>query len=113
MAPGPGLQSFAGVAQALLGLGQSMFTHGAVPATVRQVELWCWNIGNAAVIVGTLLDVPVVLYLGCVPLVATLILVLRQLAHAPSNWASWSVRAVVAVLLVSIPTGIVLQAVGH
>lgn len=99
----------AGVAQAFLGLGQAVLTGGAVSRTVRQAEWWCWNIGNAAVVVGTLSDAPVVLYLGCLPLIATLVLVLRALAHAPSNRLLWSVRVVVAVLLVSIPTGIVLQ----
>lgn len=103
----------AGVAQALLGLGQAILTGGAVSSTVRRAELWCWNLGNAAVLVGTLLDVPVVLYLGCLPLIATLLMILRALVHAPSNWLLWSVRVIVAVLLVSIPTGIVLQAVGH
>lgn len=99
----------AGVAQAFLGLAQAVLARGSVASTVRQAELWCWNIGNAAVVAGTLLAVPVVLYLGCLPLIATLVLVLRTLAHAPSNWLLWSVRIVVAVLLVSIPTGIVLQ----
>lgn len=103
----------AGVAQGVLGLGQAVLTSGAVSAGVRQAELWCWNLGNAAVIVGTLSDVPVVLYIGCVALIATLVLLLRAIAHAPRSWLLWTMRVVVAVLLVSMPTGIVIQALTH
>ncbi len=103
----------AGVAQALLGFGQAVLTEGAASARVRLAELCCWNVGNALVIVGTLLDVPIVLYLGCLALILTLVLVLRALAHAASNWLLWAMRIVVVILLVSMPTGIVLQAVSH
>lgn len=103
----------AGVAQVLLGLGQALLTAGEVPAKVRQIELWCWNLGNGAVVAGTLLDVPVLLYLGCVALIVTLVLVLRAIARVPPNWVVWTMRVVVAILLVSIPTGIVLQAISH
>lgn len=103
----------AGVAQGLLGLGQAVLTEGATPFRVRGAELTCWNLGNALVIVGTLLDLPAVLYLGCVPLVATLVLVLWSTAHVRSTWLLWATRVVVVVLLVSIPTGIVIQAATH
>ncbi|MFC6705885.1 hypothetical protein [Flexivirga alba] len=103
----------AGVAQGFIGLGQAVLTEGATSAKVRLAELCCWNAGNALVVAGTLLDVPIVLYLGCLPLIATLMLVLRALAHAPSNWLLWAMRVVVVILLVSMPTGIVLQAVSH
>lgn len=103
----------AGVAQGLLGLGQAMLTGGTAPVAVRRAQLWCWNLGNAAVVAGTLADVPVLLYLGCVLLVVTLVLVLRATAQVPSGGVLWTVRIIVVVLLVSIPTGIVLQAVTH
>ena len=103
----------AGVAQILLGLGQAVLTGGSRTPTMRWVQLCCWNIGNALVLAGTLLDVPVLLYLGCVALILTLALVLHAIAHVRSSRLLWTVRAVVAVLLVSIPTGIVLQAVAH
>lgn len=103
----------AGVAQALLGLGQAVLTGGTVSAGERRLELWCWNLGNAAVVAGTLLDVPIMLYLGCVGLIVTLVLVLRATAHVPSGRMLWIMRIVVAVLLVSMPTGIVIQAFTH
>lgn len=103
----------AGVAQVLLGVGQAVLTAGEVAAKVRQIELWCWNAGNAAVVAGTLLDVPILLYLGCVALIVTLVLVLRAIAHVPANGMVWTMRIVVAVLLVSMPTGIVIQALTH
>lgn len=103
----------AGAAQGVLGLAQAALTAGEVSGAVRQAELWCWNVGNALVVAGTLTDVPVVLYLGCVPLIITLVLMLRAIVHVPSSWLVWLMRVVVVVLLVSMPTGIVLQAVAH
>lgn len=103
----------AGVAQVLLGLCQAVLTAGDVSAKVRQIELWCWNLGNAAVVAGTLLNVPILLYLGCVALIVVLVLVLRAIAHVPANGVVWTVRIVVAILLVSMPTGIVIQALTH
>ncbi|MGN6413437.1 hypothetical protein [Flexivirga sp.] len=103
----------AGVAQGVLGLGQAVLTAGTVPLGIRWAQLCCWNLGNAAVVAGTLTDVRPLLYLGCLLLVVTVVLLLRTTTHVPSNWLVWTMRAVVIVLLVSVPTGIVLQALTH
>lgn len=100
----------AGVAQAALGLGQARLTNSAVPTKVLRGELLGWNAGNAAVVAGTLLDVTPVLYLGCLLLIAALVLVLRSIAHAPAGRTLLTMRIIVVVLLVSMPTGIVIQA---
>ena len=103
----------AGVAQAVLGLAQAALAGGGVDARTVRAELVSWNIGNAAVLAGTLLDVPPVLYAGCALVVATLVLVLRAVRHAPPGPWLLTARAVIALLLISMPVGIVLQTIGH
>lgn len=103
----------AGVAQAVLGLAQAGLTDGDVSRRISGAELFGWNLGNAAVVAGTLLDVKPLLYAGAALLVATLVLVLYAIRHARPGWPLLTTRIIVALLLVSMPIGIVLQAVGH
>jgi hypothetical protein len=103
----------AGVAQAALGLGQSTLAGAEVGRRTVLTELLAWNLGNAAVVVGTLLDVTPVLYLGCALLIAALVIVLYTIRHAPPGRALLTTRIVVVILLVSMPIGIVLQALTH
>lgn len=102
----------AGVAQAALGLGQAALAGRDLGARTRRTQLVAWNLGNAAVLAGTLLDVAPVLYVGCALLVGTLVLVLHGVRHAAPGRLLLTVRVIVVVLLVSMPVGIVLQAVG-
>ncbi|MGH3200339.1 MAG: hypothetical protein ACRDNT_31475 [Streptosporangiaceae bacterium] len=103
----------AGVAQAALGLGQTALTGGDVPRRVVRAELAGWNLGNAAVVAGTLLEVAPVLYTGCALLVAALMLVLYAIRHAQPGRVLVATRVIVALLLISMPIGIVLQALDH
>jgi hypothetical protein len=70
-----------GVAQAGLGLGQATFTTGTSTPVVA-VQAAGWNLGNAAVLVGTLLGVTALVDLGGVLLVVTLGLLARGLRPA-------------------------------
>lgn len=74
------------------------------------VQFGCWNVGNAAVLAGTLLVVPAVVDLGGVLLVITLAIELwRARAVEPRHpLLLWAYRIVMVVLLVSIPVGLVL-----
>lgn len=101
----------AGVAQAALGLGQAALRGGHLSRRVLYGELTGWNLGNAAVVVGTLLDVTPALYAGCALLVAALAILLHAIRDAPPGWALSTTRVIVALLLISMPVGIVLQAV--
>jgi hypothetical protein len=103
----------AGVAQAALGLGQAALAGSGLDRRVLRFELAGWNVGNAAVVAGTLLDAAPVLYAGCALLVAALGLVLYAIRDARPGRALVTTRAVVALLLVSMPVGIVLQALTH
>jgi hypothetical protein len=103
----------AGVAQAALGLGQAALAGQDVGHRVLRTELVAWNLGNAAVVAGTLLDVAPGLYAGCVLLVVALALVLYAVRDAPPGRALVTTRTIVALLLVSMPVGVVLQALTH
>lgn len=99
-----------GVAQ--IGLGALQEGLAARPASDALVagELVAWNGGAAAVIAGTLLDAPPLVDVGGVLMVLALVLVLlgvRGSSGSP-HWAVWVFRALVAVLLVSVPIGLVL-----
>jgi len=100
----------AGVAQILLGLGQWFFSNPKVPTAPWVVELTCWNLGNAAVLVGALVGVEVSIDIGSAALVATLVL------FAAATWRTVSerqlllvgYRALIIVLVLSVPAGVLL-----
>lgn len=103
-----------GVAQAGLGVGQAMFTT-QTSARVVAVEAVGWNVGNASVIVGTLLGVTALVDLGGAFLVIALILLARGVSPGAvrpvaggARWYLRGYRLLVLILLVSIPIGLVL-----
>lgn len=74
------------------------------------VQFGCWNVGNAAVLAGTLLAVPVVVDAGGLLLVITLAIELWRARTIGRGHPLllWAYRVVMVVLLVSIPIGLVL-----
>lgn len=103
----------AGVAQIVLGVSQTALTGGTVRARTVAAQAVCWNLGTAATVFGTLADVVPVLYVGAVLQVSTLVLVLYTTRHARAGWVAVTLRLVSVLLLISVPTGIVLQALTH
>jgi uncharacterized membrane protein len=103
----------AGVAQVVLGLGQATVVRTQLSRRILAVELLSWNLGNAAVLAGTLLAVPAALYLGTALLIATLVLILLVTRHAPRRLALTATRVIIVLLLISMPIGILLQAMKH
>ena len=100
-----------GVGQLALGTGQAWLA-GAPPSTaVLAVEFAAWNVGNAAVITGTIAGLVWLTDLGGVLLVLALALLLTGTAGARPGWALRSYRILVALILVSIPVGLVLARV--
>jgi hypothetical protein len=99
-----------GVAQALMSAAQRAFSPEPVAARVWVVQVICWNVGNALVIVGVLMDAALVVDAGAVPLVVTLGLAVRAVWPPPRRpaLAAWGYLAVLVVLIVSIPVGLVL-----
>lgn len=106
-----------GVAQTGLGLGQALST-SHTPAPVVAVQWVGWNLGNAAVLVGTLTGRTAVVDVGGVLLVVALLLLARGLFPAgvrrvagAHRWFRYVYGLLILLLLISIPVGLVLARV--
>ncbi|WAX56063.1 hypothetical protein M6B22_16170 [Jatrophihabitans cynanchi] len=100
-----------GVGQLALGAGQAWLA-GAPPSTaVLAVEFAAWNVGNAAVIAGTIAGIVWLTDVGGVLLVLALALLLTGTAGARPGWLLRGYRALIVIVLVSIPIGLVLARV--
>ena len=99
-----------GVAQIALGGGQGVLAPRAA-STVVVTELVAWNLGGAAVIGGTLVRLPVIVDFGGMMFVIALALMIRTVraSSVRRRWLLWTYRAMVGVILVSIPIGLVLS----
>ena len=100
-----------GVAQIALGVAQASLTRGTVPGRVVAGEAVSWNLGNALVLLGTLAGTPALLYVGAVLLVVALLLfavAIRRGRRGVLLAATW---ALIVILLISMPVGVVIQAV--
>lgn len=100
-----------GVAQIALGGGQGVLASRAPSTAVVVTESVAWNLGGAAVIGGTLVRLPVIVDLGGIMLVIALALMIRTVraSSVRRRWLLWTYRAMVGVILVSIPIGLVLS----
>jgi hypothetical protein len=97
-----------GAAQCAIGIAQPRLA--ALPLRARSywIELICWNVGNAAVITGTLAAVPIVADIGGVLLLIPLVVTIRAAWTSSRRPLSWGYRATMGVLIVSIPIGLTL-----
>lgn len=105
-----------GVAQIALGSGQALLAPNAPSSRVVALEAVCWNAANALVIAGTITNTHPVVYVGGAVLVAALAMFANAARGATplvrgKRWPLHVFRALVAVLLVSIPTGLVLATI--
>ncbi len=107
-----------GVAQLVFGVGQAWLAHELPGRPTIVWELVGWNLGSALVIVGAVLERPVVVDVGGALLVVALVLFARVVRvgrpgdGAGSPWIHWVYLLLVLVILVSIPIGLVLAALG-
>ncbi len=106
-----------GVAQIGLALGQAMFS-ARTSIRLAAVQAVGWNVGNAAVLGGTLLGVFVLVDAGGALLVMALVLLGRGVSPAGARaatggakWCLYGYRLLLLILLVSIPVGLVLARV--
>ena len=100
-----------GVAQIALGGGLGVLASRAASTAVVVTESVAWNLGDAAVIGGTLVRLPVIVDFGGMMLVIALALMIRTVraSSVRRRWLLWTYRTMVAVILVSIPIGLVLS----
>lgn len=100
-----------GVAQLVLGVAQTALTDGALRGSTITAEVICWNLGNAAVVAGTLAGIPAVLYLGDALILATLAVILAAVRHARRGPILATTWVVAAILVVGVPVGSIIQAI--
>jgi len=119
----------AGVTQCAMGRSRARRPDMAQPrsrdsASWGWAQVGAWNLGNALVICGTLAGAPSVVDFGSVLLVVALVIALhatrpattvaaRSAGQRVSPWADWAYRALLLVLAVSIPVGMVLSHLRH
>jgi len=91
-----------------------------VPASRGWAQLSCWNLGNLAVIVGTLVAAPAGVDVGAALLLIALAIALHAagaariaMPSAATRSLGWAYRGVLAVLLVSVPIGVILAYLRH
>lgn len=99
-----------GVAQGALGIAQYFLAAQRFVGWRVIAELVAWNGASAAVIGGTLVGNPWVVDAGGAMLVVSLALMFRTVhwRSAMSGWVPWGYRALLLVIAVSIPIGLVL-----
>ncbi|WP_033295844.1 hypothetical protein [Amycolatopsis jejuensis] len=104
----------AGVAQVGLGIGQALLAPGPPSTRLIVAQVAAWNAGNAAVLTGTLTGTTPAVDIGGAILAGGLtLLILGTKGTARSHhWVRHGFRALIVVLLVSIPIGLVLARIG-
>lgn len=96
-----------GLAQVALGLGQWRLAAKPLDKVTASVELLLFNLGNAGVIVGTLMSIPVWVYVGSIALVVSLFSFGWQVRSPRSRGiALWCYWALLVLLVVSVAVGV-------
>lgn len=103
-----------GVAQVGLGVGQAFMAEQVPSAAIVTSEFLLFNLGNAAVLVGAILDTNWLTDVGGLLLLPPLVMMLLSVRRrsAGPRVAVVAYRTLMVVLLVSIPTGLVLARLG-
>lgn len=98
-----------GVAQIGLGAGQAWLAVHPLGGALLTSEFLGFTLGNAGVAAGTMLSLPLLVDAGGILLVVSLALFLWGVrGSARGGWLRYLYRALVALLLASIPIGLVL-----
>jgi hypothetical protein len=111
-----------GVTQYAMGHSRARHPNVASPSVWAWAQVATWNLGNVAVIGGTLTGKPMAVDLGSVLLVVALVIALNATRPPPAaraagrrglSWGDRGYRLLLLVLVLSIPVGIVLAHVRH
>lgn len=101
-----------GVAAWIIGLFQ--LRHNRVSqGRLQWFELASWCLGNALVILGTLVAMPGLVYTGSGFLTIALVSFLRHSLRWTPSRQVWGYRVVLAVLMASVPVGMLLSFLRH
>ena len=92
-----------------LGVGQAWFARVPPSSTTTSGQLVAWAVSTAAVVAGTLVEVPVLVAVGGVVLLGVLVTFVLSVRGSSHRGALiWIYRCVIVVLVVSIAIGVVL-----
>ncbi|WP_069816246.1 hypothetical protein [Streptomyces sp. TP-A0874] len=97
-----------GVAQAALGRWQESLSPRPVSTRLWATQFVAWNVGNALVVVGTLRQLPFVVDVGGLLLFGVVVLAASTLRGGRARPRLWAYSALLLVLAVTIPVGLVL-----
>jgi hypothetical protein len=103
-----------GVAQIALGVGQSRLATTPPSRQLLLAEFLAWSVGNAAVIAGQLLGLPLIVDAGGLLLVVALALLFGGVRGArpgarDTRWTLYAYRLILLIVLVSIPIGLIIS----
>ena len=102
----------AGVAQVALGVGQALLVRRPPRPGLVVGEFVTWNLGNAAVIAGTVAGLTPVTGAGGALLIVALVLFLVGVRNPQrARWLPVVYRTLIVIVLASIPVGLVLAEV--
>jgi hypothetical protein len=104
-----------GVAQLGIGVGQALLAPKIPSSRLITAELLTWDVGNAGVIAGTLMNRVGLVDLGGVLLAVSLVLfILGARGHTGKNrWLLYLYRLLITIVLVSIPVGLIISRSAH
>ena len=97
-----------GVGQCAMGTVRLLTSAPPETAALGWAQVAAWNAGNALVIAGTLVTLPFLVDVGGVGCVVALAIALLHARRLPGTMTLWAYRAVLVVLLVSVPVGLAL-----
>jgi heme/copper-type cytochrome/quinol oxidase subunit 4 len=102
-----------GISQIVLGAGQALLSSTPWGARMVAVTAAAFNVANIAVLVGVITDHIVVFDAGAVLLAVALVLFLHGVRRsARRSWPLYAYRLFIAVLVVSIPIGLLVTTAG-
>ncbi len=99
----------AGAAQIALGLGQALLTSEVPSGRLVTAELMLFNLGNAAVLLGSLLNISLLTLIGSASmLIALAVLFWTTRSSTRGIWLRYAYWILIAVLFVSVFIGVVI-----
>jgi putative Mn2+ efflux pump MntP len=100
----------AGVAQLVLGLGQARLAPHQPSARVVAVEAIAFNLAHVAVLLGTVIGSPWIVDVGAALIVVALGLFIWSVrgVSTGSRWVLYGFRAVILIVLITTPIGVIL-----
>ena len=104
-----------GVGQLVLGIGQALLATAQLSPRLIAAQVLTFNVANVAVLAGTAITQPVLVYVGGGAFVVALALFVWGVRNSRTHnkWALYGFRAMLTILLISTPIGLILSSVSN